>query len=398
MFEIPSSGLENHASLKRRIALLEEENAELVSKMIKTPVHSYIREGRAIRRLVSLTEPVTDLIAEYDRRAMLAEDEDGIEAVPSSDTEKRTFRSYKKLVQWCPSVKTLMKVPNQAYQLTATCQELKKGADGARGDDANTLKTLVATWLNEQDPHPVPLFIIGEKRGRGFNHDVMGKLLCPVDYDWFDPSIRDAIRDYHPHYAVTANMWPTFLYRKGLYNAERPLDGLFKGELLVKTFRCIFTSPSSTREDSEFDTENIDDQPRTRKTQKTARDIRTHRCNVAGLLRMRSVEPRTIAYAAAQLRFALSSATTWNLQDDNFDYEVFYNNIVDWFEQPSQVRAREIEMILLWWNRSVFGRHHTSTLQPQETEKLSVSISMVISFMLMTYDHPKQLEEAHDAG
>ena len=37
MFEIPSSGLENHASLKRRIALLEEENAELVSKMIKTP-------------------------------------------------------------------------------------------------------------------------------------------------------------------------------------------------------------------------------------------------------------------------------------------------------------------------------------------------------------------------
>ena len=88
-----------------------------------------------------------------------------------------------------------MKVPNQAYQLTATCQEvsfpmpytqslvltysqLKKGADGVRGDDANTLKTLVATWLNEQDPHPVPLFIIGEKRGRGFNHDVTGSFFA----------------------------------------------------------------------------------------------------------------------------------------------------------------------------------------------------------------------------
>ncbi|KAN0094838.1 hypothetical protein V8E55_003125 [Tylopilus felleus] len=68
----------------------------------------------------------------------------------------------------------------------------------------------------------------------------------------------------------------------------------------LQTFRCIFTSPSSTREDSEFDTENVDDQPRTRKTQKTARDIRTRRCNIAGLLRMWSVEPRTIAYAAAQ--------------------------------------------------------------------------------------------------
>jgi len=64
--------------------------------------------------------------------------------------------------------------------------QLKKGADGARGDDANTLKTAVATWLNEQQPHPVPLLAINEKQERGFNHDLTGKLLCPVDYDWLD--------------------------------------------------------------------------------------------------------------------------------------------------------------------------------------------------------------------
>ncbi|KAG6379385.1 hypothetical protein JVT61DRAFT_11850 [Boletus reticuloceps] len=124
MSENPSSSPETRAALKRRITLLEEENAELVSKMIKTPVHSYIREGRAIRRLVSLTDPVTDLIAEYDRRVMLAEDEGEIEAVPSSDAEERAFRSYKKLVQWCPSVKTLMKISTQGYQLAAACQEV----------------------------------------------------------------------------------------------------------------------------------------------------------------------------------------------------------------------------------------------------------------------------------
>ena len=66
--------------------------------------------------------------------------------------------------------------------------QLQKGADGAHGDNANTLKSSVASWLNEQDPHPVPLFTIGEKQGRGFNHDITGRLLCPVDYDWFDPS------------------------------------------------------------------------------------------------------------------------------------------------------------------------------------------------------------------
>ena len=48
-------------------------------------VHSYVREGRAIHRIVSLADPVTNLIAEYDRRVMLEEDEDNIKLVASSD-------------------------------------------------------------------------------------------------------------------------------------------------------------------------------------------------------------------------------------------------------------------------------------------------------------------------
>ena len=111
-------------------------------------------------------------------------------------------------------------------------------------------------------------------------------------------------------------MWPTFLYRKSLYNMERPSNGLFKGELLVRvrelhcmditisqnsfqSFRCIFTSPSSAHEDSE-NTEDIDDQARSSKAHKTTRDIHT-RCNVAGLLKMWSVQPRAIAYTAVQV-------------------------------------------------------------------------------------------------
>jgi len=86
---------------------------------------------------------------------------------------------------------------------------------------------------------------------------------------------------------------------------------------------------------------------------------------------MRSVQPRAIAYIAIQVRssvkatinlavlttdtkvqFALSSSSSWELKDDNFDYEVFYHNIVDWFECPrSQAKGREIEELLLWWDR-----------------------------------------------
>ena len=47
-------------------------------------VHSYVREGQVICRLVSLTDPITDLIAKYDRRVMLADDDLEIESVVSS--------------------------------------------------------------------------------------------------------------------------------------------------------------------------------------------------------------------------------------------------------------------------------------------------------------------------
>ncbi|KAF8447192.1 hypothetical protein L210DRAFT_3525191 [Boletus edulis BED1] len=386
MSHSPSPAIETRGALKRRIATLQQENATLLSKMTKTPTHSYVREGRAIRRLVCLSDPVTNLIAEYDRRIMLVESEDEVNIPESNDDEERAFRSYKKLVRWCPSVKGLVQPSTQGAVLAAACQELQKGADGARGDDANNLKSSVATWLNEQDPSPVPLFIPTQKRGRGFDHDITGQLLCPVDYDWLDPLVRDAIRDYHPRYTITAYMWPMFLYRQSLYNAKRPSKGLFKGELLVRAFRCIFTSPSSARDDVEHDADdadgtdnnaNADNDSHPVKVRKSSqRDVHT-RTNVATILKMRSVEPRAIAYVTVQLRFALSSRKCWGLQDDNFNYDAFYHNIVNWFEKPrSQAKAQEVDELLLWWTRAIFGRQHASTLNPAATENLSVELSM----------------------
>ena len=44
-----------------------------------------MREGRAIRRLVSLSDPIADLIAEYDRRVVQAEDEGELDLVESTE-------------------------------------------------------------------------------------------------------------------------------------------------------------------------------------------------------------------------------------------------------------------------------------------------------------------------
>lgn len=85
-----------HNALKRRIAALEEQNAELQGEshrnkryctnmdfyMYLTQLMSnshgdiYVPAGRAIRRLVSLTDRVEDLIGEHDRRSALCDEDD----------------------------------------------------------------------------------------------------------------------------------------------------------------------------------------------------------------------------------------------------------------------------------------------------------------------------------
>ncbi|KIJ58630.1 hypothetical protein HYDPIDRAFT_102297, partial [Hydnomerulius pinastri MD-312] len=327
--------------------------------------HTYLREGRAIHRLVSLVDPIEDLIAENDRRVMLgAESEEDAESIPSSNDEQRTYRSYKKLTRWCPSIGKLVNSDLDGHEMTLALRQaslLKSGADGARGDDASSLKGSVATWVNEQCPNPDLVINTLEKHGRGFNNDATGRLLCPVDYNWEDTLVHAAIREYHPDFSVTGYSWPMFLYPKGHYDPGHPSKGLFKGELLLRAFRCIFTSPSSALAELEADNDN--DNPRPSGVPKKSRSKRT-RCDVASLLKMKSV------------RFALSSCRSWDVKDEDFDHELFYHFIVDYFELPaSREKAVEVDSLLLWWNRKVFGRRHASSYRPQQIEKLSVALS-----------------------
>lgn len=210
----------------------------------------------------------------------------------------------------------------------------------------------------------------GEKDGRGFDHEVTGRLLCPVDYDWHDPDHRAAIHDYHPDFLVTTYSWPTFLYENGRFNANNPTNGLFKGILLVKAFKHIFTSPTSVLK---MNTET--DDPHLKKRQKC--DERRTRSHVASLLGMKSVCPRAIAYIAVQLRFALSGCGAWRVIDGEFNYDDFYNNIVDFFEDTETPDEKKvIQDLLLWWNRQIFGHTKVSEYRPQNTHKLSVAMSL----------------------
>ncbi|KIM55161.1 hypothetical protein SCLCIDRAFT_135221, partial [Scleroderma citrinum Foug A] len=290
-------------------------------------------EGQAICWLVSLASPVTDLVAEYDCHLELrADDEQSADDIQATDEEQHAYHSFKRMLHWCPRFKKLISNDVNNHEVIVACQELKKGADCARGDDANMLKSLVASWLNEALPHCDTV----DKSGHRFYHDITSRLLCPVDYNWLDVFIWSAIREYHPKFPVTADTYPTYLYPGGQYDARNPSKGLFKGELLIRAFCCIFTSPSSAELGMD-DNETAGPHKKARKTMSN----KTH-CDVAGLLKI---------------------STSWNVKDEDFDYILFYQNIIDYFECPSlRQKAEEVEDILLWWNWYVISNSLVSAL------------------------------------
>lgn len=59
----------------------------------------------------------------------------------------------------------------------------------------------------------------------------------------------------------------------------------------------------------------------------------------------------SISKQFTQLHFALQTASQWCPVYDDFDYEEFYNFIVDYFEADTSPAARNAARELLnWWN------------------------------------------------
>ncbi|KZP11486.1 hypothetical protein FIBSPDRAFT_756603, partial [Athelia psychrophila] len=222
---------------------------------------------------------------------------------------------------------------------------LLKGADMARGDDASTLKTMVVSWMYETFGPSIPSLVSSAKYGRGLHNDHTGRLICPCEFNWDDQEVRAAIRASDERYAVTASSWPKFCYFDFTYNPENCEEGLWKSALMVKTFKCIFTSPSSAIDDK------VPEQSSSAPTKKRRTTRPASRQNVASKIGLKSVTGRSIAYIAVQLRFALSSASSWNPEDVDFCYAEFYAAVVAWFEAPpGPFAAARVALLLQWWN------------------------------------------------
>lgn len=354
---------------KRRIATLMEEvellKQDKATKQRKTTY--YVSQGRAIRRLVALYTPIEDLIAENDRRCEYHDEAISPESTMEQDRIQRGYIELAKALPWIHDKLASLDHEESEDML----RKIKRGADSARGDDTGTLKELVASWLNVEF-RPTPFISAGDKHRRGFVSDTCGKLLCPAEWHWEDPVVRAGIRDRTTAFIVSENSWPLFMYQNSVADPANLECGLMRSKLLVMGFKAIFTSPSSANE-VDGDGEGADIIENNRRARRQSDQSKVKTC-VASIIGMRKVTPRAIAYAACQIRFALSSITSWRTIDGDFDYQMFWNNIVDFFEDPPGPAARgRVNDTLEWWTRKVFGTNHRQDLTSEVVSRMSVS-------------------------
>ncbi|KAG1815896.1 hypothetical protein EV424DRAFT_1348343 [Suillus variegatus] len=343
----------NHvqARQRRRIAQLEEqlETLEAGRAAKEKQINYYMAQGRALRRVVALFDNVEDLIAENDRRC--DDEQQDQDATLEQDRLQVGYVTLTQTLLWFHKKGCELEYDDYLHMI----KMLRQGADGARGDNTTKLKTLVSKWVN-CDFKPDPPVDPEDKHSRGFTHNM----------------VRAGIRDHSEGYVVTDLSFPTFLYDKYAANPHDLEEGLFKGKILLQGYKAVFTSPSSAR-DVEGDGDGTDVIQNNTRAKKSSSGVKVKK-HVAEIIKMKKVTPRSIAYIACQVQFAISSITSWRSVDGDFDYVQFWQTIVDFFEWPPGHEAhRSVDRLLEWWTRKVFGRNHRNELSNMARASMSVN-------------------------
>ncbi|KAF9058033.1 hypothetical protein BJ165DRAFT_1521357 [Panaeolus papilionaceus] len=350
--------------LKRRIAVLEQDVATAQGQRSKKK-QTTVTLGRGIRRLAALFETLDELVAEADRRA----DDESMDSIDPSDEDakldaERLYKGYNIMLHLVPSLRSLLDdLDAEVEDLDKLVSQIQKGANDARSDDLRRVKEELGNWLNSDFSPPVP-FSVRSRADRGLQNDITGRLLCPIEYNWEDDDIRAKIRD--GSISIADDLFLVCLYPKGRGVPEDIEKGFLRSRLLVKTYCAIFTSPTSSEEFEDVETE---DGPSRRKIKKTIK--KATKSNVAAILHMSgNVTPRSIAYAAVMLVFNLTDATQWTETYNGFNFRTLWNFIVDYFEEtPDDASANRVKALLKWWNKQVFPQHVSVSADSRKARK-----------------------------
>ncbi|KZP11713.1 hypothetical protein FIBSPDRAFT_756419 [Athelia psychrophila] len=299
-------------------------DSDIVDSAVTDPmVHNGRHFGRTINAVITMRHLVADEVSTYNRLPITCAH---LIHPFSQQTEHQTFMDLLDLVPGL--INRLIDASDE--ETTHISDMLQKGVNAARADDTKGLKTAIIEWIAPAGQPLVPPLTRNNKVDRGYNHPRTGQLLCPAAWDWNDDDVKISLRSGERK--VPGEHWPSFVYENCRYDPEEPWQGLFRGAFLVLAYKHIFTSPSSV--DSE------------------TKATRSGNARIHG---MTAVTLPSIAYVATQVRFALSSQSTFARTDSITDTERFYNSIMVLFRNKDELS--EVNELTAWWNRYVKHLH-----------------------------------------
>ncbi|KAJ7191412.1 hypothetical protein GGX14DRAFT_578994 [Mycena pura] len=160
---------------------------------------------------------------------------------------------------------------------------------------------------------------------------------------------------------LTVDDFPSAFWEEGSYDPEDEAQGLFKGYMMARFMRHIWTGPESAMVD-----------PSKKRKQGLRKD-----CN-ANLHRQYVVTPEMAGNVACQVRTALSN-DNWSETDGDFDYEELFKSVVAILTPdpatPAGVRAWAKET-LQWLQDQTFGSY---TPENDDEEESRPAVSRVVA-------------------
>ncbi|PIL33277.1 hypothetical protein GSI_04727 [Ganoderma sinense ZZ0214-1] len=201
-------------------------------------------------------------------------------------------------------------------------------ASKVRSDDLGRINDRIVDLCAFEDPR-----LLNIKDNRGWQDSRTGRLLCPLRYlqkfdsdpGRFCTNVRNRL------VRIFSTDYPSFLYDLSLVNADDPVAGFLRGEVLVNVYKSVMTGKSSV-------------------FQASGRSTRGQK-SVAAVHKMCQVNLHSIIYVALLARSALGD-NEWSDVDGKFwKAENFVSSVAEiawtfpaWYDE-----------IISWWNRQIFG-------------------------------------------
>ncbi|KAF8262121.1 hypothetical protein EI94DRAFT_1705017 [Lactarius quietus] len=252
-------------------------------------------------------------------------------ASPDVNAELQALmRLCKAIVDHSPELVKLLK-SRQCKAIQTAMANLMQGMRNARSGNAHVLKIRASNLAREKSTDLTIDLMPQGKVNRGFNHPVLSQMILPIDYlkdfDRNPTSIQVKINGGDKAYPVMADLSLSFLYEDpNEYDPKDVYIGYMQGYYLTHIM-LLSDIHIAKYGDGGTDHKEQDDEKR---------DSQAIQHNL---------------YQTRDDSICRSSEANWSVMDSLFDYKVFFNMIIEIFDQDEDWKQDTIQ----WWNMEVFG-------------------------------------------